>query len=44
MGFKALADYVHEKGLKFGIHLMRGIPRQAVAENLPIKGHNVSGR
>ncbi len=37
-GFKPLADYVHSKGLKFGIHIMRGIPRQAVAKNLPIKG------
>jgi|GEM_PF-475616 len=37
VGFKALADYVHSKGLKFGIHLMRGIPRQAVAENCKIK-------
>lgn len=37
-GFKPLADYIHGKGLKFGIHIMRGIPRQAVAENLPIKG------
>ncbi|HEU5078013.1 MAG TPA: Melibiase subfamily [Opitutaceae bacterium] len=37
-GFKPLADYVHGKGLKFGIHLMRGIPRQAVAQNTPIKG------
>ena len=36
-GFKPLADYVHSKGLKFGIHIMRGIPRQAVAKNLPIK-------
>ncbi|HEY9155132.1 MAG TPA: glycoside hydrolase family 27 protein [Opitutaceae bacterium] len=36
-GFKPLADYVHSKGLKFGIHLMRGIPRQAVEKNLPIK-------
>jgi hypothetical protein len=36
-GFKHLADYVHSKGLKFGIHIMRGIPRQAVAENLPVK-------
>src|SRR5579864_8931789 len=27
-GFKPLADYVHAKGLKFGIHIMRGIPRQ----------------
>jgi hypothetical protein len=38
VGFKALADYVHAKGLKFGIHIMRGIPRQAVARNTPIKG------
>jgi hypothetical protein len=37
-GFAALADYVHGKGLKFGIHIMRGIPRQAVARNLPVKG------
>ncbi len=37
-GFKPLANYIHAKGLKFGIHIMRGIPRQAVAENLPIKG------
>jgi alpha-galactosidase len=37
-GFKPLADYVHSKGLRFGIHIMRGIPRQAVDKNLPIKG------
>jgi len=37
-GFKPLADYAHSKGLKFGIHLLRGIPRQAVSENLPIMG------
>jgi len=37
-GFKPLADYVHALGLKFGIHIMRGIPRQAVAANLPIEG------
>lgn len=37
-GFKPLADYVHSLGLKFGIHLMRGIPRQAVKENTPILG------
>jgi alpha-galactosidase len=24
-GFKPIADYVHSKGLKFGIHIMRGI-------------------
>ncbi len=38
VGFKSLADYVHSKGLKFGIHMMRGIPRQAVKQNTPIKG------
>jgi hypothetical protein len=37
-GFKPLADYVHSKGLKFGIHMMRGIPCQAVHENTPLKG------
>jgi hypothetical protein len=37
-GFKPLADYVHSKGLKFGIHIMRGIPRAAVTKNLPILG------
>jgi hypothetical protein len=37
-GFGPLADYVHSKGLEFGIHIMRGIPRQAVRDNLPIKG------
>ena len=35
-GFKPLADYVHSKGLKFGIHIIRGIPRSAVEQNLPI--------
>lgn len=40
-GFKHLADYVHSKGLKFGIHIMRGIPRQAVEKNLPVFGTNV---
>ncbi|MFM2083171.1 MAG: hypothetical protein RL380_1862, partial [Verrucomicrobiota bacterium] len=37
-GFKSLADYIHAHGLKFGVHLMRGIPRQAVAENCKILG------
>ncbi len=37
-GFKELADYIHGKGLKFGIHIMRGIPKQAVEKKLPIKG------
>jgi hypothetical protein len=44
IGFKALSDYVHGKGLKFGIHLMRGIPRQAVRENTFVKGTSVRAR
>lgn len=43
-GFKPLADYVHSLGLKFGIHIMRGIPRQAVHKNTPIKGTDASAR
>ena len=39
-GFKPLADWVHSLGLKFGIHVMRGIPRGAVEKNLPIAGSN----
>ena len=41
-GFKPLADYVHGKGLKFGIHIMRGVPKEAVARKLPIKGTSVT--
>ncbi len=37
-GFKPLADYVHSLGLKFGIHILRGIPKEAVRRNLPIAG------
>ena len=37
-GFKPLADYVHGLGLKFGIHIMRGIPRMAAHRHLPIAG------
>ncbi|MGB3800802.1 MAG: glycoside hydrolase family 27 protein [Lewinella sp.] len=37
-GFKPLADYIHGKGLKFGIHIMRGVPTEAVERKLPIKG------
>jgi alpha-galactosidase len=37
-GFKPLADWVHSRGLKFGIHIMRGVPRGAVERNTPIAG------
>jgi len=39
-GFRPLAGYIHAKGLKFGIHIMRGIPRRAVAANLPVFASN----
>jgi alpha-galactosidase len=37
-GFEALATWVHASGLKFGIHVIRGIPRESVRRNLPIEG------
>jgi len=43
-GFKPLADYIHRKGLKFGIHIMRGVPVEAVKRNLPILGTKVTAR
>lgn len=43
-GFKPIADYIHSLGLKFGIHIMRGIPRQAVHANLPIKDSEYTAR
>ena len=41
-GFKPLADYVHSLGLKFGIHIMRGIPRNAAVSHMKIKGTDVT--
>jgi len=41
-GFRPLADYVHSKGLKFGIHIMRGIPREAAHRHLPVLGTDVT--
>ncbi|MCD8172690.1 MAG: glycoside hydrolase family 27 protein [Alistipes sp.] len=37
-GFTGLAEYVHGLGLKFGIHIMRGVPKVAVERQLPVKG------
>ncbi|HAH61769.1 MAG TPA: alpha-galactosidase [Treponema sp.] len=41
-GFAPLADYVHSLGLKFGIHIMRGIPRYAAHNHLAVKTHDGS--
>lgn len=43
-GFAPLAEYVHSLGLKFGIHIMRGIPRQSVHRNTKIKGTDKTAR
>lgn len=43
-GFAPLADYVHSLGLKFGIHIMRGIPRQAVHQDCPLLGTDRTAR
>lgn len=43
-GFKPLADYVHRLGLKLGIHIMRGIPRQAVHQATALKGTTKTAR
>ena len=43
-GFAPLAEYVHSLGLKFGIHIMRGIPRHAVHRDLPVMGTGKTAR
>ena len=37
-GFKALAKKIHDMGLKFGIHIMRGVPKSVVGSNYKLKG------
>ncbi|MGN0472422.1 MAG: glycoside hydrolase family 27 protein [Lachnospiraceae bacterium] len=41
-GFKPLADYIHSLGLKFGIHIMRGIPRIAAHRHCGILNTDVT--
>jgi alpha-galactosidase len=43
-GFAPLARRIHELGLRFGLHIMRGIPRRAVDANLPVLGTDVRAR
>ena len=43
-GFTPLADYIHSLGLKFGIHVIQGIPKQAVAANPLIEGSSFHAR
>ncbi len=44
VGFKNIADRIHGMGLKFGIHIMRGIPRQAVHNNTKILDTDITAR
>ncbi|QOV18098.1 glycoside hydrolase family 27 protein [Blautia liquoris] len=41
-GFAPLAAYIHSLGLKFGIHIMRGIPRAAAHAHSKILGTDVA--
>ena len=43
-GFKPLAGYIHGKGMKLGLHIMRGIYRGAYDANLPVKGTTFRAR
>jgi len=43
-GFKPLSEKLHKKGLKLGIHIMRGIPVQAYMANCPVKGTGYTAR
>jgi len=43
-GFRPLANRVHNLGLRFGVHLMRGIPRLAVERDLPVLGTDFRAR
>ena len=37
VGFKPLADKLHAMGLKFGIHIMRGVPKSVVGSSYKLK-------
>ncbi|MCL3777136.1 MULTISPECIES: glycoside hydrolase family 27 protein [unclassified Actinomyces] len=43
-GFEPLADAVHAMGLRFGVHLMRGVPQAAVAAATPVLGTGLTAR
>ena len=43
-GLRPIADRCHENGVKFGVHLMRGMPRIALERNTPVKGAGCRAR
>ena len=44
LGFKPLADKIHAMGLKFGVHLMRGIPRTTFNADTAIAGSTYTAK
>ena len=38
VGLRPLGNWLHQQGLKFGLHVVSGIPRDAVRANLPVAG------
>ncbi len=43
-GLQSIIEKAHKHGIKFGLHMMRGIPREAVEKDLPVKGTNYSAK
>ena len=43
-GIRPIADRCHENGIKFGVHVMRGMPRMALERNTRIKGTDLRAR
>ena len=43
-GMKPLINHAHSRGLKFGLWIIRGIPRLAYEKNVPIKGTKYTAR
>lgn len=41
-GLKPVIEHAHKLGIKFGVHMMRGVPRKAVALRQPILGTDVT--
>ena len=41
-GFTPLAEYIHSLGLKFGIHIMRGIPRVAAHQHTTVQNSSLT--
>jgi hypothetical protein len=43
-GIKGIADECHKNGVKFGVHILRGMPRKAFELDTPVKGTTYTAR